>query len=165
MVHIFGCIIPDPLHIPPSVTSVPSTKKRTAISLRCVSVVIIASAAVCPASNVSAFAAASNFIPSLIRSIGICIPITPVEPINTAFCGICNSSEAASASSLQYAIPCTPVPAFATPAFTTTACANGLFSTISLSHRTGAAFTTFVVNVPAAWHGVVLYISAISFLF
>ena len=55
--------------------------------------------------------------------------------------------------------------ALAIPEFTITACTEGAFSTISLSHKTGAAFTTLLVKTPAALQGVRLYTIAISFLF
>ena len=45
IVHIFGCIIPEPLHIPPTVTVFPPASKVTATSFEIVSVVMIAHAA------------------------------------------------------------------------------------------------------------------------
>ncbi len=57
------------------------------------------------------------------------------------------------AVSSQYFIPSSPVHAFAMPEFTITACGFRFDSTIARSHFTGAAFTRFVVKVPAALHG------------
>ena len=55
-----------------------------------------------------------------------------------------------------------PVAEFAIPVFTTAACTKEDLSTTSMSHITGAAFTTLVVKVPAATQGAVLYTSAMS---
>ena len=91
--------------------------------------------------------------------------MTPVDATKTALPGIESTSPALSAMRLQYSIPSSPVQALATPLLATTACTKGLVSQISLSQFTGAAFTTFVVNVPAAWHGTSLYTIAISLTF
>ena len=145
--------MPEPLHIPPMVTFLPESSTSTAASFSWVSVVIIASAALCPLVK-----SPLNFLlicstPAQIRSIGSCFPITPVDATRTASSGISINSEVFFAVSLQYPNPSVPVHALAIPAFTTTACANALFFTMSLSHFTGAAFTTFVVKVPATAHG------------
>ena len=87
--------------MPPIVTVFPSSSIVTAISLLTVSVVMIAFEAVVPASIALSFAAASFLMPSLMRSIGSCMPITPVEPTSTAFSGICKRPAAVCASSRQ----------------------------------------------------------------
>ena len=93
------------------------------------------------------------------------MPITPVDATSTASAGIPSSLPAHSASFLQMSMPCLPVHALAIPELTTTACAVSLVSTIFLSQRTGAAFTTLLVKVPALTQGTLLYTSAISILF
>ncbi len=148
--------MPDPLHIPPIVTVLPPAVNTAAASFSCVSVVIIARAAAFPASFVSESPSAKTSTPLQIFSIGSCMPITPVDATKTASSGIFKTSAVFFAVRLQYASPSSPVHAFAIPELTTTACANSLFDTIFLSHLTGAACTTFVVNVPAATHGTVL---------
>ena len=153
IVHIFGWIIPEPFAIPPIVTSVSPAINVTATSFFFVSVVMIAFAASVPLARSAFFPLASSVIPALILSIGICIPITPVEPTRTPFSSIPRTFPASLAVSSQYFIPSSPVHAFAIPEFTITACDFCLLSAICLSHFTGAAFTTFVVNVPATLHG------------
>ena len=102
MVHIFGWIMPEPLHMPPSVTSLPPSVNCTAISFFTVSVVMIAFAASVPFSREPSFVSASTFTPALMRSIGSCIPMTPVEPTSTASFAMPSASAAASAVSRQY---------------------------------------------------------------
>ena len=165
MVHIFGWIMPEPLHIPPNVTVLPPISVSMAIALEMVSVVMMACAASEPASKVSALAVTSFLIPAVILSTGICIPMTPVDATSTASVGTPNSSPAHFASASQQSSPCLPVQALAIPELTTTACANAECSTICLSHSTGAAFTTLEVNVPATVQGALLTISAISLRF
>ena len=87
--------------MPPTVTVFPPISIVTAISFSFVSVVIIAFAAKCPASRVACFVSASFSIPAVTLSIGICIPITPVEPIRTPFASTPITSEAFLAVSLQ----------------------------------------------------------------
>mgnify|MGYP002699787407 CR=1 FL=1 len=80
-------------------------------------------------------------------------PFEPVDPTSTPASSIPSTFAASFAVSWQYIIPSTPVHALAIPELMITACDFCLFSTICLSHLTGAAFTTFVVNVPATLHG------------
>ena len=101
MVHILGWIIPDPLHIPPTVTVFPPISICTATSFFTVSVVIIALAASVPASKEPSSFGAIAFTPFTILSIGICIPITPVDATSTLAAGIPSISDAASAVALQ----------------------------------------------------------------
>ena len=69
--------------MPPMVTSFPPIVTFTATCLLRVSVVIIAFAASVPASSPGLIAFASIRTPSVIFSIGSCIPMTPVEQIRT----------------------------------------------------------------------------------
>ena len=155
--------MPDPLDMPPSVTVLPESSSETAACLLWVSVVIMAREAASPASSVSAFADASSAMPFFTRSIGICIPITPVDPIRTERSGMPRTRPASFAVSSQIFRPSRPVQALAIPEFTTTACTfSRLSRTMLRSHRTGAAFTTFEVKVPAATQGTLLYTSAMS---
>ena len=121
IVHMSGWIMPEPLHMPPTVTVFPSISNCTAASLDTVSVVIIASAAIRPASLPSDLVRASSSIPAVIFSTGICIPITPVEATSTASAGISSVSAAHSAVFLQQSYPAAPVHALAIPALMTTA--------------------------------------------
>ena len=84
IVAIFGCIIPEPLHIPPICTGTPSTSNSTAACFDLVSVVIIASAASAASAAAAPSCPGSCFIPFPIISIGSCFPITPVLATSTA---------------------------------------------------------------------------------
>ncbi len=81
MVAMLGCIIPEPLAIPPIITSTPSRSKLTAHSLEYVSVVIMASAAKVPVSLEESSWPTKVGIPLRMVSIGRCLPITPVEAV------------------------------------------------------------------------------------
>ena len=83
MVHILGWIMPDPLHMPPTVTVFPPISNCTATSFGFVSVVIMALAASAASSRLLPRHGAIAAIPSLSFSIGSCIPITPVEATST----------------------------------------------------------------------------------
>ena len=156
--------MPEPFAIPPMVTIVPSISMVTAASFSFVSVVIIAFAAKFPISKPSAFSFASKCTPFFIFSTGSCTPITPVEPINTLSVSVSSTLATSFATSLQHSIPASPVQALAIPELITITCGFALLSTTFLSHFTGAAFTTFVVKVPAASQGFWLYTKAISVL-
>ena len=101
IVHIFGWIIPEPLHIPPIVTIVPFMSICTATCLFFVSVVIMALDASVPFSRLSPRRGAIVFTPAAILSIGSCIPITPVEATNTPFSATPKTSAAAFAVCAQ----------------------------------------------------------------
>ena len=83
IVHIFGWIMPEPLHIPPIVTVFPPKVSSTTTSFFTVSVVMIASAASVAAACVCASIGCIVSMPARILSIGICAPITPVEATST----------------------------------------------------------------------------------
>ena len=80
--------MPDPLHIPPMVTVFPPSAISTATSFFLVSVVIIAFAALVPASFVLDKTGAIVSMPAVILSMGSCIPMTPVEATKTLSSGI-----------------------------------------------------------------------------
>ena len=101
IVHMFGWIIPEPLHIPPTVTVFPPISISTAASFFSVSVVMMAFAASRPASRLPSSFGAMAFTPFAIRSIGSCIPMTPVDATSTLSSGIPRLSDAALAVSLQ----------------------------------------------------------------
>ena len=164
MVAILGCIIPEPLHIPPICTIVPSISNSTATCFDLVSVVIIASAARAASAAVSPSCPGSLSIPFPIISIGSCFPITPVLATRTASSSIPSFSAVFAAISRHFSYPSSPVHALAIPLFTTIACALFDSNTTFLSHFTGAAHTLLVVNVPALTHGISENTSAISFL-
>ena len=117
--------------MPPMVTVFPPAVKVAATSLFTVSVVMIAFDAAVPPSSVPERPGAMALIPAVIRSMGSCMPITPVEATRTALSGICKASAAAFAVSRQYPYPSAPVQALAIPAFTTTAWAYGEAATTS----------------------------------
>ena len=150
--------------MPPMVTVFSPTLMIAASSFSQVSVVMMALAASVPLSRELFFFSASTRIPAFTFSIGSCIPMTPVEPMVTPSARIFSASAAASAVSLQYPKPSSPVHALAIPEFTITACTGTPLSITCRSHFTGAAFTTLVVKVPAATQGAWLYTSAISVL-
>ena len=77
MVPMFGWIMPEPLAIAPSLTSLPPTVQERAISFFTVSVVIMAVAAASEPSVDRAAAAVG--IPASMASMLIAWPITPVE--------------------------------------------------------------------------------------
>ena len=85
----------------PMVTVFPPISRETAVSLECVSVVMIARAAMAPASGESSSISASFAMPPLILSMGSCCPMTPVDATSTAVSGTFSISEAAAAVSLQ----------------------------------------------------------------
>ena len=166
---MLGWIIPEPLLMPPKVTvtvPVPSEEGssiETAHSLFTVSVVMMALLASNAASRESESAGTRSRMPFFSLFISITGPITPVEPIRTSSFVIPRTSAAYAAVSSQTAMPSGPQPAFAMPVFTTTARTVPPSCTSFLSHSTGAAFTIFDVNVPAAVHGTSERIIAMSF--
>ncbi len=150
--------------MPPMVTVFPPTSIWTATSFSFVSVVMMALADLVPLSRLPSRAGAIIFTPATILSMGSCMPITPVDATRTPSAETPKISAAASAVALQYPYPSSPVHALAIPAFMITAWALSEWYTTCWSHFTGAAFTIFVVNVPAATHGFSLYIMAMSVL-
>ena len=101
MVHILGWIMPEPLHMPPMVTVWPPSSTCTATSFFFVSVVMMAFAAWVPLSRLPSSSGAIAWIPAFNRSMGSCIPITPVDATRTALSGTCSAWLAASAVSWQ----------------------------------------------------------------
>ena len=89
------------------------------------------------------------WIPASMRSMGSCMPITPVEATSTLSSGTSRAAAQAPAVWPQYSMPSFPVQALAMPALTTTALAAAPPYTWFLSHLTGAACTRLVVKVPA----------------
>jgi len=158
--------MPAPLQIPPIRTVDLPTLSSTAISLRCMSVVMIASAT-CRAFDVDlAIRGAHTRIPRSIFFIGIGIPILPVEQTSTSSAEIragkldcLKQSSLSSADAVSRAIvwasrsPWRPVHALAFPEFTTIARASSLRTCCRLIF-TGAAQTWFVVNTPATTAGI-----------
>ena len=120
MVHIFGWIMPEPFAIPPMVTVSfrPRRSNVTATSFSFVSVVMIAFAARCPASqSLSSCCLPAYVIPCFQTSrSGSCIPITPVEPISTPSSGIAKDLCRFFCRLLDNSsMPSAPVHAFAMP--------------------------------------------------
>src|ERR1700736_390813 len=140
--------MPAPLQIPPIRTVDLPILSSTAISLRHVSVVMIASAT-CRAFDVDlAIHGAHARIPRSIFFIGIQTPILPVEQTRTSFSLIASALAASSVMRRASTIPCRPVQALAFPEFTTIARAD-CFAARCRVIFTGAAQTWLVVNTPA----------------
>src|SRR6266404_6663786 len=161
--------MPAPLQMPPIRTVDFPTLNSTAISLRCASVVMIASAT-CRAFDVDlAIRGAHARMPRSIFFIGIGTPIRPVEQTRMScaliFLGSSVKLDRLKRSSLSSAdavnriivwasrSPWRPVQALAFPEFTTIARASSLRACCRLIF-TGAAQTWFVVNIPATAAGV-----------
>ena len=106
-----------------------------------------------PASRLSDRLSRSMVTPAEILSSGVSGPMTPVEPMRTADAGIFSCRPTSSAVFSQSSMPLLPVPAFAMPELTTTACTGDFAATMSISHLTGAAFTILLVKVPATQQG------------
>ena len=87
--------------MPPMDTVFPPSCSRTAASLGLVSVVIMAFAAFAPLSKPGASSGAIARIPLQMRSMGSCIPMTPVEATRTLSSGIFKTSPQHSAVCLQ----------------------------------------------------------------
>ena len=152
MVAMLGSIMPEPLHIPPTVTVLPPMPTVTAASLGRVSVVITALSAARPAAGERSSAAAARFIPARSLSTGRRWPITPVDATRTSDGSMPSSPAVASAESSASFSPASPVQALAQPEFARIAWTRPL-ATIRRSYCTGAAATAFVVNTAAAAHG------------
>lgn len=86
------------------------------------------------------------------RIIGIGSPITPVEHTPTSVCFSPSGLATPRHIALASRTPCTPVHALALPEFAITARKPSLRRCAWVTF-TGAAFTRFVVNVPALWQG------------
>ncbi len=149
IVAMFGAIMPLPLHIPPTRTLPSGSCTSTAISLGRVSVVMIANAAPGPPSGRSSETAAGSA--ASIFSTGSSCPITPVEQTSTS-CGDSPSAAAAAACIRSAFSRSRGAQQLAFPALMITARAAPRATTCRLS-RTGAAFTSLVVNTPATFAG------------
>mmetsp|Transcript_5523 Transcript_5523/g.19216 ORF Transcript_5523/g.19216 Transcript_5523/m.19216 type:complete len:217 (-) Transcript_5523:133-783(-) len=151
MVAMFGCIMPEPLHMPPRVTTRPSISTWIAVDLYTKSVVVIAVAQSFAAASVSersstTFGMAPNISSTLMRW-----PMTPVDCRSASSAGIPRHLESSAAESMASCHPRDPVAAFACPALMSTAeTVFPGFPRTSLEYVTGAAHTRFCVKTPAA---------------
>ena len=146
MVASDGAIMPEPLQMQVSVTSLPPICTERAPSLMRVSVVMIASAA-STASGRSEEASAGAA--STILCAGSRTPITPVEALTTAPAGIFSARATASQTVFTSSSPSGPVSALALPLLITTARMPSEGRRFSAS-STGAALARFWVKQPAA---------------
>ena len=154
MVAMLGWIIPDPLPMPPILTTRPPPRSTsTAIVLRTRSVVQMAVAAASATSSSARRFAASAGMPAVNSSILMRWPMTPVDSTSTSGRDPQRTPPRSAAVARLSSMPRDPVAAFACPAFTSTARAVSDASTISRQYNTGAAAKTFVVNTPAKTAG------------
>ena len=119
MVARFGWIMPEPLAMPPMVQVLPPAVNCTAISLRCVSVVMMPSAAW---SEWSPSAAASCGRPARMGARSSGWPITPVDATMTS-CGAMCSADAVSALISSATAAPSALQVLALPLLQITACA------------------------------------------
>src|SRR5688572_5924573 len=148
MVAMLGSIMPAPLAIPVTVIVRPSITTSRETALGTVSVVMIASAA--SAQWPGARSATHCGMPATMRSTGSGSMITPVDSGST--CAWCTPSASPTAAHTARALsrPASPVPALATPVFTTIA--RGLKCSLArcdLQTFTGAAAKRLRVKTPA----------------
>ena len=160
---MFGWIIPEPLHIPPIVTVLPPISTSTATSfyrIRC------HDRFCCQCCCFSGIQKQSGKIlhAFLIVSIGSCFPITPVDATRTSSLSIPSASAAAFAVSLHSShillLRCRRLQYRCLPQQLSPLHVRIPHADPILPVR---LFTRFVVNVPAAIHGALLTIIAISF--
>ena len=147
-----GAIIPEPFAIADSVTVRPPSSSTRLASLRHVSVVMIASAAVSgsgPSAPTSLGTAATSL------ATGNLTPMMPVDADTIALAGMPSACATAACTAVTASSPRGPVSAFALPLLSTTACMPDAGSRASAS-ITGAALALLIVNMPAALHGVAL---------
>ena len=114
--------MPEPLHMPPTVTRRPPTVVRTHACLGRVSVVITARSAASPCAAVRPSACFALRIPASSRSSGRRRPITPVEATSTCAGSIPSSPAVARAETFASRIPSAPVQALAQPELARIAC-------------------------------------------
>ena len=150
IVAIAGDSIAAPLAMPPMVATTPcATSTRCTVSLRTVSVVSMAVAAASPPAASALSAVASFGIPDSTGSIGIGIPISPVEQTSTSRGAQPSDSAVSSAMRSASRRPASPVAALALPELSTTAAARPSWRWMRLI-CTGAAATRLDVNTPVA---------------
>ncbi len=141
-----GCIMPEPLAIPPMRTCFPPISQLACACFAVVSVVIIArTASVPPSRERFAF-----FTPASILSKGNGTPITPVEAVSTSSGAHPNSWAASFAISKASCRPRSARHALALPAFIITSCALP-FARFSCASCRECPLTMFRVNSPAAF--------------
>src|SRR3990170_6303405 len=161
IVASLGYIIPEPFAIPPILIDSLPYLYSTAATFETISVVIIASAASIPPVLLNFLTRAG--IPFLIFSIGRESPITPVDATRIFSGDIPRVLAVRSTISSACLYPVLPIHAFALPLFTITPLAFPFLIYFWLN-ITGAAFTRFSVNTPAAQASTSEKIRARSFL-
>ena len=154
IVAILGSIIPAPFAMPATDIFLPPNATVAMTVFGRVSEVMIARLAAALCSSESESFDAASAIPFATFSIGINSPILPVEHTRTSSL---RQPAAAAASSHIFSAssePRAPVHALALPLLATIARILGEASRRAMSSNTGEAFTSFVVNTPAASAGV-----------
>ena len=147
-VAMFGWIMPAPLAMPRTTTSIPPTPTATPMVFDRVSVVMIASATSPYPTSVGVMARTAVAM----RWSGRGTPMTPVLATATSWRAQPIFSAAAPAIATASRSPCSPVQAFAFPLLTTIA-RSAPRSRCRRVTTQGAAMTWFVVNTPAALQG------------
>ncbi len=144
MVAMLGSIMPAPLAMPPTRNAPFGVSTEIEISFGKVSLVMIAPAA----GRLPIRESEMALMPFARRSAGSGTPMRPVEQTRTCFGSSSKRAAVAAAVSFAAANPSAPVQALALPLLRTTA---RIFPVLrcSIETRTGAAFTTLVVNVAA----------------
>jgi hypothetical protein len=128
--------------MPPTVKPLPCATD----SFAAVSVVMIACADAAPPSRESEAAAART--PATTFESGSSVPITPVDSTSTSSASRSSRRAVSAAVARASSSPRSPVAAFATPEFVTTACGSAS-SRCSFEMTTGAASIRFAVNIAA----------------
>src|SRR5258708_35685260 len=147
IVAMFGWIIPAPLEMPVTVMVRPSMTTWRDTALGTVSVVMIASAAEAQFPGERSAMHAGR--PSMMRSTGSASMMTPVESRSTSGLSRWGSRATAWQVARALAMPSAPVPALATPVFTTIARIGPLSARCSRHTMMGAAAKRLRVNTAA----------------
>mmetsp|Transcript_34562 Transcript_34562/g.87399 ORF Transcript_34562/g.87399 Transcript_34562/m.87399 type:complete len:256 (+) Transcript_34562:549-1316(+) len=121
MVAMLGWIMPEPLHMPPTVTGLPPMLMRSAAALDTRSVVVMAMAARWPSCWLAPSVLAISGMAGMNASIFMRRPITPVDCSSTSSGEMPSALASASAVSTASLYPWSPVAALAWPALVITA--------------------------------------------
>ena len=151
---MFGSIMPAPLAMPAMVMVLPSQTKRAVTDFGRVSEVRMAWAERTPSAASRERRVAETLMPSATLAIGSSSPIRPVEQTRKASFGAPTAAAESRAIAAASASPWAAVQALALPLLPTMPrILSADTASTCWQNRTGAAFTSLVVNTPAAAHG------------